>query len=234
MPSVYSIERFENRLGVRAADLSIDQLLALRAAFLRAEVSTVAIPSFRKTHDAWSDELLPSELAHAAVYIVRDPRDVALSYAHHNGWPIDRVIAWMGNTSAYLIDSPEGRPRQLPQYIGDWNSHVLSWTRMSKLPLLVLRYEYILAQPYQEFSACVRFLGLPVNDSAIAAAIASTSFDVLQSRERLEGFVETVREDGMFFRVGRAGLWREQLSAAQAWAIEEIHREAMERFGYVP
>ena len=47
-------------------------------------------------------------------------------------------------------------------------------------------------------------------------------------------FTEKPETTERFFREGRAGQWREQLSRAQIDAIAAANRAPMERFGYWP
>jgi len=45
-------------------------------------------------------------------------------------------------------------------------------------------------------------------------------------------FKETSERATRFFREGRAGAWRERLTAEQAQRVAKTHGEQMARFGY--
>jgi hypothetical protein len=60
-----------------------------------------------------------------------------------------------------------------------------------------------------------------------------SSFDVLQRLEEEEGFREKSPSSSPFFRKGRIGSWREELSDKQAQQIVHDHQEVMRRFGYL-
>ncbi|MFZ8477510.1 hypothetical protein ACO1MN_14725, partial [Staphylococcus aureus] len=63
----------------------------------------------RKVHDRYwnttsGEPAFPAAISRGAIYIVRDPRDVAVSYAHHRGRSIDDIIALMGDEETVLGD----------------------------------------------------------------------------------------------------------------------------------
>jgi hypothetical protein len=164
----------------------------------------------------------------AAVYLVRDPRDVAVSLAHHTGLGIDHTIAIMGfpgaftDTSATYVTEPRG----------SWSENVASWTAAPHPALHIARYEDLHAHPRAAFGAIARFLDLEAPAEAIARAVDRVAFDALADQERREGFREATT--GPFFRQGRVGAWRDVLSPAQTRAIVDRHGAQMERFGYGP
>ena len=67
----------------------------------------------------------------------------------------------------------------------------------------------------------------------IAEAVANTSFQRLRAKEEQEGGFHE-RPDGCerFFRSGRSGEGREQLSAEQLLQLEEAFGSSLNRFGY--
>jgi hypothetical protein len=64
--------------------------------------------------------------------------------------------------------------------------------------------------------------------------IERSSFERLQSQEEQMGFVEKPEAAQRFFREGRAGQWKDVLTAAQVRRIVREHGEQMRRFGYLP
>ena len=65
---------------------------------------------------------------------------------------------------------------------------------------------------------------------AIDGAIAATQFDRLAEEERIHGFSEIPDFATRFFISGRAGGWRDVLTAEQAATIERDHGAVMRRF----
>ena len=91
-----------------------------------------------------------------AVYVVRNPLDVAISYAHHSGITIDETIERMAATDA----ETDGSEAAVYEVHGSWSQHVWSWTRKPHRALHIIRYEDMLADPQKSFAAMVRHLML--------------------------------------------------------------------------
>lgn len=165
------------------------------------------------------------------IYIVRDPRDVAISAADHYGLTIDQAIEMMADHRARGRGTPGNTVHEL---MGSWSDHVRSWTSWKPTPKMLLRYEDMLADSLGQLGAVARKLGITQDAERIRRAVEFSSFKALQVQEAESGFIEKSLHSRQFFRAGRAGGWRDTLSPAQATAIESIHGEQMRRFGYLP
>lgn len=121
-----------------------------------------------------------------AVYIVRNPLDVAISAAHHNGRTIDQTIEQMAMKGA----ESKGQDTAVYEVIGSWTQHVWSWTRNQPPALHVLRYEDMLAKPVETFGNLARHLLLRTTPEQLAEAIELSSFERLQAQEIEKGFRE--------------------------------------------
>lgn len=172
-------------------------------------------------------DLIPAALTAGALYAIRDPRDVALSYAAHMDRTVDEAIGVMGDATTVL-----DRETRL-QYLATWSAHVDSWTLKMPFPVLVVRYEDMLERPREAFRHVAHFMTGAVDEARLEAAIAATRFEALQRQERAAGFVERPDHAERFFRTGRS-TWRDMLTAGQARAIEAAHGPTMRRFGYPP
>ena len=167
-----------------------------------------------------------------AVCLVRNPLDLAVSYAHHAGIPIDHAIAGMnGDEMKFMsLGSVFGR---LPEPRGIWSENLSSWTEQADIPTHVARYEDLLADPHTGFAAIVRFIGLGEDPVRLRQAVEHSRFSRLQAQEAEFGFVEKQPKAQSFFRAGRAGSWRTALSPEQVRALVDKHGELMARFGYL-
>jgi len=88
----------------------------------------------------------------------------------------------------------------------------------------------MLADPKKAFTALARHLLLNPTRRQLARAIEWSSFARLQAQEK--GFRERPpNADQSFFREGRAGKWKDALTAAQVDRIVRDHGEQMQRFG---
>jgi len=189
-----------------------------------------------KTHDAYhltpsGEPLFPAAVTVGAIYVVRDPRAVAVSLASSKAEPIDRAIARMDDPDEMLSGSTARSHQHMRQRLLRWSEHVESWLA-APFPVHLLRYEDMHADPHAAFSAAAAFLGLPRGREQIAAAIEASSFSRLQAREREAGFVERPRRMATFFRQGRTDGWRRELTPEQAARIVAAHGPVMRRLGY--
>jgi hypothetical protein len=185
---------------------------------------------FVKTHNAnLAVEHVPlctPEHTAGAVYIVRDPRDVALSYAAYTGRGVDETIELMANPRA--ANASDGA--QVFELLSSWSQHAVSWVAAPKR--LLVRYEDLVAEPERHFSRVIRFLGTGEVDAArLSRAMEFSSFSTLAAQEAESGYNAGGKNE-TFFRAGKAGQWRERLTSAQAKRIEAAHGEVMRKFGY--
>lgn len=217
--------------GPDSARLSTKQVQRLRPGVHEQLTKLYPDLVFVKTHNAnlamhGIPLITPAHTA-GAVYIVRDPRDVALSYAAYARKSVDEIIDFMAEPGAATATDAA----QIFELLGSWSEHALSWVGAPKR--LLVRYEDLLAEPERYFVRIIRFLGTGEVDTArLARAISFSGFDVLAGQEGAEGY----RAGGgveKFFRAGKAGQWRERLTSAQAARIETAHGEVMQKFGYV-
>ncbi len=231
-------EWFDDFLGIDSADLTEGEMLGLRARMTQALAAQSRPRLMLKTHDAWHAPTgcpppFPVGSVAAAVVIVRDPRDVAVSWAHHLGRSIDVAIQRMANSEDCVGRSVSALNLQLPQFLSSWSLHVQGWLD-APVPLHRINYEDMRADPTATLAALARFLDLPSTAEAIASAVAATSFAKLRGQEEQSGFRERPDQMVRFFRRGQAGGWRDSLSAAQVARIEQDHGPVMHRLGYLP
>jgi len=187
-----------------------------------------------KTHNYLGEDcghpLLAMAATRGSIYILRDPRDVVLSSADHFGVSVDETIENMNKEGAIGHAIPG---RSVYEALSTWSIHVKSWTQRQHDRLIVIRYEDLLADPYGEFGKIARKLGIATEEARIRRAVEHASFKTLQQMERETGFIERSDASEKFFRSGRSGGWKDELSSAQAKRIERDHREQMTRFGYL-
>ena len=189
-----------------------------------------------KVHDAWirtpsGRPVFDAAFTHATIYLIRDPRDVAVSWARFSAWPMERSVAFLCNHKASLATGVIST--QLRQPLGSWSDHAASWIDESGLAPLVIRYEDQLADPAGSLRAMAAHIGWEAQEQAIAAAIEKTRFDELAAKERREGFTEIAPRTERFFHTGKAGTWRSVLTAEQARRLEVEHGPMMRRYGYL-
>lgn len=210
------------------------RVLSLRPKVLAAMASNGADVCLVKTHNAnvtiGGVRMIPPELTRLALYVVRNPLDLVLSYADHYGLPLPTAVTAIGAPANQIVPDPNN----VTQYLGPWSDHVRSWSRARNFPLLVLRYEDMLSEPEKVFGKVLRRLGVPREAERLDRAIRFSSFDELRDQEQKSGFRETSRHAERFFRAGRAGQWESELSPELVERIRARHGQMMKRFGYLP
>lgn len=232
--SVGGRDLYAEMLGFKPTDRHREQTAAVRHRVQRYVAEQFEGLIFAKTHQALmvdrGSTTIDFEVTAGAIYIVRNPLDVVISLAHHLGQSVDRAIAIMGTRNIEL-DVTE---TQVHEVIGSWSQHVLSWTRRPHRAIYIMRYEDMLAAPEATFDALARHLLMSPTAAQLADAIDRSSFDKLRAQEDVDGFRERPRHAGRFFREGRAGQWKDILTARQIDQMVGDHGEQMARFGYLP
>jgi hypothetical protein len=227
---------YKDRLGFEptGSEEHRKQIAALRHAAQQDLVDRFEGLVFVKTHNALifdrGHSLINFAVTAGAIYIVRNPLDVAISLAHHINSTIDQAIETMGSPD---MESGVGE-RMIHDVWSSWSKHVMSWTRKPYRAIYVMRYEDMLNDPERTFGALARHLLLRPTAAQLSQAIDRSSFEKLRSQEEMVGFKEKPDHAERFFREGRAGQWRETLTPTQIDRIVRDHGEQMARFGYLP
>lgn len=228
-PIAASRGHFDDLLGVPAALLTQAEIDRLRPAADAELARTWDAPRLlRKAHDGYrylpdGRPLLGEGPDFAAIYLLRDPWDVAVSMTNHFDCTLEQAVANLCNPAFTVAQSRQGLSGQLRQDLGTWEAHVTSWLQ-APLPLCLLRYEAMQAEPLAEFRRAVRFLGLPHDDAAIAAALEASRFERLQRQEADRRFRETPHHATSFFRRGQVGEGLASLTPAQREPLAAMHR----------
>ena len=121
-----------------------------------------------------------------AVYVVRNPLDVVISFAHFSGKTIDETIESMA-TPGFGVRTTRDYVRIVT---GSWTENVGSWTARPHPAVLVVRYEDLIADPTKHFGAVARHLLMAPTDEQLEKAIDMTGFERLRQKEAAAGFVE--------------------------------------------
>ena len=230
---------FDRWAGVEASDLSFEDIADFRPHIYRQMALHIAQPLYIKVHDACTrnsdgEMLFPSDVTSAVIYLIRNPLDVAVSYAHHSGRTLEQIVKNLCDQDGIVYENPKLLPPQIPQRLLSWSAHVRSWVDESGLAVTVIRYEDMLTQPEAAFERIIRALKLELDPIRLSKAVELSRFESIQEQESRAGFKErAMRADAPFFRQGRSGTWREELTSELADKIIEANADVMRRFGYL-
>jgi len=170
------------------------------------------------------------------IYIVRDPRDVAVSFYYYNlkvralpdGYPMDDFVRRF-----VACDTVQYANR-----VGSWEDNVMSWVRMRKgnPNFCLVRYEDLLSEPATELKKVSPMLNIEPTSERIERAIRLSSASHMRTLEKTQWdkWVTTkdTRQDIPFVREAKAGSWKSKLSEASVRIIEEAWGESMQELGY--
>lgn len=166
------------------------------------------------------------------IYIVRDPRDVAVSQYHYH-----RKLMKIGDDSPIETFVARFLAGQTCPH-GSWGQNVITWLATSEGSpnFLLLRYEDMLADTAQELAKIAAFLGISASPEQIARAVERSSAARMRKLEETQtdqcDLTKGSRKDLSFVRAAGAGGWRSELPTALVEKIETAWGPLMRHLGY--
>lgn len=202
-----------------------------------------AIPKLFTTHERNEPEAIRRRLPELVrdrrlLLLVRDPRDVIVSWYHHHarrstprtrarlGLPLemDRIDL------ATFVTSPTFGLPSVVAFLERWVAIARAHPRS-----LLVRYEDLRARPEAELERVLAFLGLPAPPSVLERAVAFASFESLKEKERTSFFrTEKLQArdpgDPASFKVrrGKVGGYRDELPAEIVVRLDRLVAERLD------
>lgn len=226
-------QSYEEILGKPVSQATHAEIAAARLRVQETVANKTNGLTLTKTHHALLEDCgVPTinfAVTSGAVYLVRNPLDVAVSFAAHLNTDVDTAIDQMCTEGLETIMNDE----RVYEVYGSWSQHVESWTRNPNRALHVMRYEDMLEAPLKTFSKLAAHLLLRPTAQQLSDAISNSSFEKLAGQELQSGFAEKPDAAERFFRAGKSGQWRKTLTRRQVRNIVTKHHVQMRRFGYL-
>ena len=184
---------------------------------------------YKSHHQLAELGLQPNDPDAWLIYVLRDPRDIAISAANYfqfDRFPrlaalfrsVRRGEKLYRHTLYPLLVSQNYRLDRMTEALLHGSAEVHNWCRVSwrehwrpyeQAGVPIIRYEDLLATPEEQSRRILGHLGIERSAEAIAAAVENQSFE--RKKEALLRSGETGR--AKFLRVGKSGQWREKLPA---------------------
>ena len=167
------------------------------------------------------------------IYIVRDPRNVVLSYARHLNKSIEETVKFVTQGKAHGIS-----------IMGNWAENYLSWKAFEQQnKYLLIKYEDLVTNQKKTFSKILNFifklrnLNLSLDENKINNVIKTTSFENLQNLEKKNLFSENMEDKQgnkiVFFDQGSKRDWSKSLDKNLSKEIEKTFNKEMTELGYL-
>ncbi len=233
--------------GLKLADISdqhrpmVRPMALLRTAYTFAgrdpefKVKGKGWPLILKSHaaniNAGGIRLVPPEITDKTVYIVRDPRDVVMSFAKHYGKDVKGAIDAITHSKVALFDVDF--PNKPHSYATNWRTNVFSYASAKSLDVTIVKYEQLKEDPVKYFTHILKWYGIPVIKARVKRAVKNCELSKLQKQEKEHGFQETSKHAKKFFGKGLTGGWKGKLSKKQQQKIEDSCHDMMVEFGYL-
>ena len=227
----------DSTLGINSAELHENDFLKYRSELYDKWANTKTKETlFIKVHDACTlkgNILFPPKITKGTIYILRNPFDMVASTANHQSMSINKAVQFLCNNKAELAQSKYNLNQQISQHLGTWSEHIISWTNVHRNNMLLIRYEDLLHNSLETFTKVVNYLELNYSQEKIIRAIDQVSFDKIQEKEKKEKFKETPKKTELFFRSGKSGGWRNEITQDQANYIVDCNYESLLKYGYI-
>ncbi len=245
---VYKIAQFPSLFHFNQINIDINNIEQTLGSYVKVQ-SNLNLKNkskkFFKTHSAFFDNKSNNSIfsnpenSLGAVYIVRDPRNVVTSYAHHYSITIEEAFNQISDKELFLKKT-DLHP---DVFISSWSFNYLSWKK-ANIPLLFIKYEDLIKNTKEKIIEVFDFfqtLGMNkslYDDKKLDNVIKSTQFNNMQKLEKEIGFNESVidkktNKKKAFFNLGPSNNWKTTLNSKLTNKIEEAFSKEMKELGYL-
>ena len=199
---------------------------------------------FFKTHSSFSkiDDYNFTDLQNTlgVIYIVRDPRNVVNSLAHHYNLSVDEAIHTMIDEKKFMSRTD----KNAEVFAGSWNFNYNSWKNLEQhKKYFLIKYEDLITNKKSIILKVFKFLNslgmkLDIDMVKLNKVIKTTEFEQMQIIEQKETFTEAMIDEKtgkrkIFFNLGPKNDWKVNLDKKNREKIEQAFSKEMEELGYI-
>ena len=199
--------------------------------------------NFLKTHSSFFTNekysFTNKENTLGAIYVVRDPRNIVTSIAHHYQLTEKDSLEFMLDKNLFLGKTDT----HADIFLSSWNLNYLSWKKL-KDRVMIIKYEDLIKKKKETLMNVFNFfetLGMKKSSFDLAKlekVIESTEFIKMKKLEQNVEFTESVvdKKTGKnipFFNLGPKNQWKNNLKAETVEKLEKNFKKEMQELGYL-
>ena len=203
--------------------------------------------TFMKTHSALctleNNSFTNKINTKAVIYVVRDPRNLITSISHHYSLDTEEAYNFIVNKQKIISKSEWGSEDfGIATVLGSWSQHYKSWKNLKFAPILIVKYEDLIADTKNSFITIINFLkefmNIKIDQKKISNTIDNCSFDKLAELEKKRDFMEAVplNKDNKklkFFYLGKKNNWKNLLDPQIVNKTEKKFKDEMKELKYI-
>ena len=174
-----------------------------------------------------------------AIYIVRDPRNVVTSFAHHYNLNVEQATDTLIDETRWLVKTE----KMYKTFLGSWNVNYNSWKQLNERFMLV-KYEDLVNKKKTTLIKIFKFIQtlnneeLKIDMVKVNKVIKSTEFYKMKTLEQKQIFTESIIESDTgkrkaFFNLGLKNDWKKILDDKNRKKIETSFKKEMSELGYL-
>jgi hypothetical protein len=179
----------------------------------------------------------------AAIYIVRDPRNVITSIQNHYELSKEEALKFMLNEKKYIHDYNTKNDFSDFQFISSWEKNYQSWINQKIFSVKLIRYEDLVVKPLDIFREIIEFIQNTIqkkedfNFFKAQNAIKSSNFEKMKNMEKNNGFLEAVLSKNdpkkiPFFHLGPKNDWKNIFDLTYQKKINLLFKANLKELNY--
>ncbi len=241
-------KQFPSKFYFQKLGIDIDNEIEMQKNYIEAQklINSYNPLNFIKTHSSYKLEYHYNFTDHkntlGMIYIVRDPRNVILSFSNHYEMSLEQSLKEMLSSSFTVGQKFK---TDTPCFVGPWNNHYNSWkTEESKDKYLLIRYEDLINEKRKTIIKILEFISklsqskLVLDEKKLKNLLKTTDFFYLQNLEEKGNFNESMKEIKTgkkikFFDKGPENQWKILLEDNFKNKIEASFKKEMLELGYL-
>ena len=202
---------------------------------------------FLKTHNALckinGNKFTDQNNTLAAIYLVRDPRNVITSIANHYQITTRNAFDFMKDKNRGIIEK-EGNRYTGFQPLFSWDLHIKSWTENTLYPSLIIKYEDLIIDTASVFKKVLEFIKKisnsknNIDEQKLLKCVENCKFSNLKTMEREKGFDESMvnKKTGdkiAFFNLGEKNNFKDILEKDLINEMNDYFKYQLKKYKYI-